>query len=238
MDLNNTFGVITRMQPMELKSIKDAIGLFFQPGEVFELRIPKAGRMGTVSGYFNDPEAFAEAAAHYNGKAPGIYFSLNPVNPALQARASNRVNERATHTTGDADILCRSWLPIDIDPLRPAGISSTEEEHELALERARAIREQLRKRGWPEPILASSGNGAHLLYRVDLPNDGRSQELIKKVLDALDFHFSDDRVLVDTGVHNAARIWKVYGSLSCKGDNLPERPHRQARILGGPGYGI
>jgi len=220
------------------KKIQNSINQFFTEGDVWELRIPKAGKAGTVSGYFNDPEAFTKAAVHYSGKAPGVYFTLNPVRPDLLARAQNRVVERAAHTTGDVDILCRRWLPIDIDPVRPAGISSTAEEHELALERARTIREQLRQRGWPEPILASSGNGAHLLYRVDLSNDSHSQELVKKVLEALDFHFSDDRVLIDTGVHNAARIWKAYGTLSCKGENTTERPHRPARILGGPGYGI
>ncbi len=220
------------------KKVLNSIKLFFTEGDVWELRIPKAGKAGTVSGYFNDFEAFARAAVYYSGKVPGVYFTLNPVRPDLLARANNRVIERAAQTTSDADILNRRWLPVDIDPLRPAGISSTAAEHELALERARAIREQLRQQGWPEPILASSGNGAHLLYRVDLPNDRVSQELVRKVLEALDFHFSDDQVSIDTGVHNAGRIWKAYGTLSCKGENLPERPHRPARILGGPGYGV
>jgi hypothetical protein len=39
---------------------------------------------------------------------------------------------------------------------------------------------------------------------------------------------------VDTAVHNPARIWKLYGTLSAKGDNTPERPHRMARILEAP----
>ena len=220
------------------RKVLNAIKLFFTESDVWELRIPKAGKAGTVSGYFNDPEAFARAAASYSGKVPGVYFTINPVRPDLLARANNRVIERASHTTSDANILCRRWFPIDIDPVRPAGISSSDAEHELVLERARAIREQLRQRGWSAPILASSGNGAHLLYRIDMPNDHRCQELVRKVLEALDSHFSDDRASIDKSVYNAARIWKTYGTMSCKGENLPERPHRQARILGGPGYGI
>src|SRR5262249_8541637 len=35
-------------------------------------------------------------------------------------------------------------------------------------------------------------------------------------------------------VFNAARIWKVYGTMACKGDNLPERPHRLSRLLAVP----
>ena len=51
------------------------------------------------------------------------------------------------------------------------GISSSDDEHTAALERAMAIRDELSKRGWPEPIFADSGNGGHLLYQVDLPRD-------------------------------------------------------------------
>lgn len=34
--------------------------------------------------------------------------------------------------------------------------------------------------------------------------------------------------------YNAARIWKLYGTLACKGDNIPARPHRIAEILETP----
>ncbi len=214
-----------------IEKMKATIRIFFQPGEVWEMRIPKAGRAGTVSGYFNNPEPFVKAVQIYNGKVPGIYFTLNPVKPALLARANNKVFERAAQTTSDHDIVTRRWLPVDIDPVRPAGISSTEEEHELALEKGREIRKQLKAEGWPEPIFASSGNGAHLLYPIDLPNDDKSRELVKTCLEALAFRFSDDKVNIDTSVFNAARIWKVYGTMSCKSENLPERPHRQAEIL-------
>ncbi len=36
---------------------------------------------------------------------------------------------------------------------------------------------------------------------------------------------------MDTSVGNAARIWKTYGTVSRKGDDTPERPHRLARVL-------
>ena len=43
--------------------------------------------------------------------------------------------------------------------------------------------------------------------------------------------FNGNGVTFDTSVHNPARIWKFYGTLACKGDSLPDRPHRLARIL-------
>jgi hypothetical protein len=53
-------------------------------------------------------------------------------------------------------------------------------------------------------------------------------------LEAVALYHSDDVVRVDVTTFNAARIWKVYGTLACKGDNLPERPYRLARLLDVP----
>jgi hypothetical protein len=92
----------------------------------------------------------------------------------------------------------------------------------------------LRSEGWPKPLAADSGNGAHLLYRIALPNDAESAELLKRCLHALALRFGDDLVSVDETVFNAARIWKVYGTIACKRDNTPERPHRQAKLLRAP----
>ena len=152
----------------DVAEIQRALDLLLEPGQVVEIRIPNTNH-ATVSGYFTDFDKLAQAAAANSGKAPGVYLTLNPVNPDLLARANNRVKGYSKETTADRDILKRRWLPIDFDAVRPAGISSTDAEHELALDRARTCREWLGSQGWMEPIFADSGNGAHLLYRVDLP---------------------------------------------------------------------
>ena len=81
------------------------------------------------------------------------------------------------------------------------------------------------------PVYADSGNGGHLLYRLDIPNDPASTDLVKHCLHALGLLFSDDQVIVDPSTYNASRIWKVYGTLAAKGDNTPARPHRLAKLL-------
>ena len=100
------------------------------------------------------------------------------------------------------------------------------------LSRAIAIRSWLRELGWPDPLYADSGNGGHLLYRVNLPRD--DEGLLQRVLKAIAAKHDDSVVEVDLGVHNAARISKLYGTLACKGDNMPERPHRMARLIETP----
>jgi len=208
-----------------------------EPGQVCELRAldavtPGWRRPHTVAGYFDDPAKLAAAAAGI--QARGIYVTLNPVQPALLARAHNRVKDLGAGdtATGDADIVARRWLPVDCDAVRPTGISATDAEHALALARACAIQEHLRELGWPDPLLADSGNGGHLLYRVDLPaaDDG----LVARVLRGLAFLFDDAQAIVDQTVANPARIWKLYGTVARKGDDTPERPHRLARLLEAP----
>ena len=91
------------------------------------------------------------------------------------------------------------------------------------------------QRACQEPILADSGNGGmHLVYGLDLPNDDPSRLLVENFLKAVAERFSDDKVNVDVSVFNAARISKVYGTMACKGDDIPERPHRLSRILEAP----
>jgi hypothetical protein len=214
-----------------------ALDLLAEPGQVIELRLLDVQAQGqrfpaTMSGYFDDFKVLANAAAKHAVAAKGVYVTLNPVNPSLLARASNRLRTvgKKDPLTSDADIVTRRWLPIDLDPVRPSGISSTDKEHSLAIERAFQIREELRQDGWPTPIVGDSGNGAHLLYRVELPSN--DDELVKRCLQALARRFDDDRVKIDQKVFNPSRIWKLYGTVSRKGDSVAERPHRLARVLG------
>jgi hypothetical protein len=140
----------------------------------------------------------------------------------------------AETTTSDADILALRWLPVDLDAKRPAGISSTDGEHEAAITKAREIRRWLiEEQHWPAGafVLADSGNGSHLNVKIDLPNLPENVTVIRSCLETLDFLFSDEVVQVDTTSQNPARIWKLYGTTARKGDSTAERPHRLARLL-------
>lgn len=234
---------MTTIAPTKPKSLFDteavvnALRLLIAPGDVTELRILDATVNGerwanTQSGYFDHPQALA-AALQSVKSAKGIYFVLNAVDPALLARAVNRIRRTPKgESTSDTNIVRRQWLPIDVDAQRPSGISATDAEHEAALERARSIRPFLTANGWPDPIAADSGNGAHLLYRIDLPADDGG--IVRRCLAALAKRFDDDSVKVDQSVFNPARIWKLYGTLACKGDDTADRPHRMARVLSRP----
>ena len=222
----------------DANEITHALRLWFQAGDVFEVRVLDAvsadyRREHIESGYFDYehisavPEALKRLLSFR-----GVYVTVNPVNPDLLARAVNRLRPAGRNpTTADTDIVRRRWLLIDCDPRRASGVSSSNAEHESALAKAREIRDGLSSLGWPDPIMTDSGNGAQLMYRIDLPaTDGG---LVQKCTNAFALA-SDDAVSIDTSVHNPARIWRLPGTMNCKGDSIPERPHRMARILEEP----
>jgi len=201
-----------------------ALDVLTMPGTEVELRAIDVQRHAGEKPYpvvrrFTDMQALANEALALDSYAKGIYVTLNPMKEGTAGNAQ------------DSDIAARRWLPVDVDPKRPANTAASDEEHEGASRRAGEIRTFLTGLGWPEPVEADSGNGAHLLYRVDLPNDDDSRKLVQAGLKTLDVGFSGDGQNVDTGVHNAARIWKLYGTVARKGDNTPERPHRMAQVL-------
>lgn len=222
---------------MNPDEITKALDILVEPEQVFEIRIlePKRGNRYTprvIYGYFNDPAKVPDALAGLRlTGSKGVYVTLNPVNPALLARSQNRFTEaKDSHTTADKDITSRRWLLVDCDPQRPAGISASDEEKAKAHEQARAVYTHLKEDGWPEPVAADSGNGYHLLYRLDLPSES---DRVQKCLEALHQRFSTDEVSIDTSVFNPARICKLYGTKAEKGDDCPElgRTHRLSKLL-------
>ncbi len=217
--------------PGSLDVHKTGVLLLEDPGAVVELRaleVEGERGKGVLSGYFNDVDALAAAVHELDGKAKGIFVTFNPVNTALLARANNRI-KKATSTTSDADVTARAWLLVDIDPTRPSGISSTDSEKADAEAVMKNVGRHLRQFGFPAPVVGDSGNGFHLLYRLDLPADDGG--LVSRCLHALAFRFDTDAATIDQSVSNPARMTKLYGTLVRKGDATADRPHRRSRLL-------
>jgi hypothetical protein len=233
-----------KLSPAEqVKLVADNLRVFIAPGQVTELRALKVrrpkryGRPTTESGFFDYDhlDDMAKAALDVTPHAQGVYFVLNPINPQLLYRRGNRIEVADEgEPTADRDIICRRWLLVDADPSRDSKISSTEEEKAAAWETISAVRAFLDSRGWPTAAVGDSGNGYHLLYRIDLPADDGG--IVQRVLQALAQQFDTDAVKIDQSVFNPSRICKLPGTLARKGDNRSPRPHRRAKLLEVPGH--
>ncbi len=196
--------------------------------EIRAIGVPqRRGKPAVWSGYFTDYSLAAAAAKECEeAKAAGVYVTLNTIHEGLIARAPNCLEKYPAHSTTDSEVLKHRWLLIDVDPIRPSGISSTDTE--LAL--AKAVRNEIASwliEQFPEHtvIRAASGNGYHALMRSALGPDDK-----KELLQTIDGLFGHELVKIDTSVTKPAQLTKLYGTWARKGYDVADRPHRQSFI--------
>lgn len=213
---------------MDERQIRYTFELLKKPEDVIEVRCITS--RSNYSGYFKNVDNIIKELPRYsNGN---VYFVLNKISDGCYSREQHETFvEKAKNTTSDGDISLREWLLIDVDPKRPSGVSSTNEEKNNAKLVINNVFSFLRDIGFAEPIVCDSGNGFHLLYKIALENTEANKLLMQTVLQVLDLYFSNGKCDIDKTVFNASRITKLYGTDSKKGNNTDDRPHRQSSIL-------
>ena len=205
--------------------------VFKHGSELTEVRILDGSR--TYSGYFKDVEALIRAIEPYDGYPHAqMYFTLNHINDACYSRCPEKIIQiKREPTTGDLDIDGRTHVLIDLDPKRPAGVSSSDQELEYAHLRAVKVYRYLLEQGFNEPVICKSGNGYHIIIPCKIGISEESTLTIKMFIQVLSMLFSDDKVDIDEKVFNPSRICKLYGVTARKGENTKERPWRQSQII-------
>ncbi len=217
---------------MSYETILTTLRTMFDEGadlvEVRALKVPHNRRKVTCSGYFKDFSKAAEAAVELDEKeASGVYVNLNQLHSGCYARSPDQLTYSPEFAASDRDIIARKWILFDFDPIRPAGVSSTDSELQYAYMQALEFVEDYVRPQQREFILACSGNGYHVLMRAE-PDWGTDD--CRRLLHDLSIRFSDDRIELDTSVYNPARITKLYGTTARKGHATNDRPHRRSRI--------
>lgn len=226
-------------------------------GELYGLRVlyGRGDKKTSFEGVFTDPAQLVEAALRADRRArdvyvvgedkgaktpAGVYIIPNPVKASLAARSAvGELAQIGSDGIKDGEVLRRRALLLDFDSCKDGGvrgISATEGELRGAMGVALAAASLLRDRGWAEPIITSSGNGAHLVYRLDEPNDEATHGLVRGVILTLRAIFADRQGTadIDDAVHNASRLWRMPGTTARKGKDAPDRPHRTAKVLSIP----
>lgn len=206
--------------------------IFHNEGDLEEIRIHGIGSFN-ASGYFRDIESIINAIQKYYAQDNAqIYFVLNKIDDECDKRAQkDKIINYVKPTTSNADIVGRKWILIDFDPKRKTGTSSSREELLKARDAARKAYDFLVDQGLNPPVVAMSGNGYHLLERVQLSNTENNLKLVNRFLKTMAMLFQTDDVDVDLKVGNAARICKLYGTWAKKGANTEERPWRMSKII-------
>lgn len=216
--------------------IRKTISLLKPDGRLFEVRIIYDSR-ATYSGYFKSAddliEAFQRDIREYANC--NIYITLNYLNDECYSRLQrNKFLQKTKATTSDNDVQGYEWLFIDVDPHRSTEVSSSEEQVGQAKEIGNKVYTFMKNIGFYDPVFGFSGNGVHLLYRVNMRNSPENIALIKSCLQVLDMFFSTDAVQIDLKNFNPGRVCKLYGTEAQKGANTEERPHRMSKVIGNP----
>lgn len=214
--------------------IRKTISLLKPDGRLFEVRIIYDSR-ATYSGYFKSADdliaAFQRDIREYANC--NIYITLNYLNDECYSRLQrNKFLQKTKATTSDNDVQGYEWLFIDVDPHRSTEVSSSEEQVGQAKEIGNKVYGFMKNIGFYDPVFGFSGNGVHLLYRVNMRNSPENIALIKSCLQVLDMFFSTDSVQIDLKNFNPGRVCKLYGTEAQKGANTEERPHRMSKVIG------
>lgn len=215
------------------QELTKAVSVLKPEHQLFEIRILGADKRN-LSGYFTDSKTLLSALDTVDLRGKNIYITLNRLNEALYSRDQHDRFLLGATATSDTEVDRYEWMFIDLDPKRLAGVSSSAEELKAAEELKNKVRDHLHGLGFFDPIEAISGNGYHLLYRIDLPCDQDHVQLINDCLGTVADLFNTDKVKIDTVNYNPSRICKLYGTIAQKGANTDKRPHRMSRLLSLP----
>lgn len=126
-------------------------------------------------------------------------------------------------------------LIIDLDPVRPAGTVSLQEELDAACTVAHKIYDQVIYPFFKTGLIFLSGNGYHVWAPIDLEVNQESIAVVSDFLETIKKIYQTDRVEVDTCFKNAAQLTTLYGTVKKKSlyrNVLPGTTleHRQSRI--------
>jgi len=148
------------------------------------------------------------------------------------------INERSTQGTTSKEVISVKTIVIDLDPVRinaplDKKDASTEEELKETEKVADNIIKDLIEMGFNAPIKCLSGNGVQLWFsfpKIEI-NDTNRQEIENKVklfTNNIKTKYETKQIKIDR-IGDLARVIKVMGTLSIKGNNTTERPYRLAK---------
>jgi hypothetical protein len=173
-----------------------------------------------ASGFFKEEDAFVKCCRQWDGKA-NIYAGRNPRPFDFAENLGLEIDRLYTDRKSRASDRSIGWLTamvLDIDPIRPKGESSTDEQHEEALAFAEMIAKDV------GGSVDDSGNGSYVWVLINpIRINNENMETIKAKCKAWEAQIRDRYQTEDCGmkidpVFELSRILKVAGTLSVKGE--------------------
>lgn len=205
-------------------AINNTLALLFEPGHV--IGVSGIRLNDTMSKkFFTDIDQAAAVIekADRSGKFKGIYLSL-------QVLKAGSTSDRRR------DVASYVHLMIDFDRNVKDGNASDDER--CAIEKV-----MLEAKEWlsgilgSEPLVADTGNGFHLIFKLQpFAADERAMALLKECILAVKTRFEKPGVNleIDASVAEPEQLTRCYGTWNRKYPETPGRPQRQSKVLSAP----
>jgi hypothetical protein len=214
----------TMMNASVNDDLKNAVKALFTKGDIVEVRAWDKSH-AVFTGRYNYGKTLIEMLELFDGDGEcDVYYVLNPVGD----KHGTRPMSGGGLCTWEADVPWRRRFLLDFDPKRDNKIA-TNEQWDDAYDTAFRAMTWLKSYGYKGIVMASSGNGCHLLVPCELPNDAASKELVRKVQRAVSDKFSTETVECEC-FPDANRLVRAYGSTNKKGDETDTMRHRQSML--------
>lgn len=211
------------MNYVDPEPIKTALMPLYKKGDLIEVRAWDK-QHNVYTGRYTRCKKLLEDIKLLNEDCD-VYCVLNPVGDKHGLRDLSR----GGLCTWEQDVPWRRLFLLDFDPKRECKIA-TPEQFIAAFDAACKAKTWLESFGFKGIILASSGNGCHLLVPCELPNDAEGKEIVRKVQRIVANRFSTADVECEC-FPDANRLVRAYGTLNRKGTETVDLKHRQSEIL-------
>jgi len=222
---------------IDIQELKKTLEVFQTSNGLHEIEIINMlNKSDNYSGIYDDVELLCNDIQRFDSGNYNLYFRINELKDAVKGKMQYNKFVRGAKGATDTDIKHRDWLFLDFDPIREGGvkdIAATEEEMEKSHLVAVSCFRYLRGLGFPDPVVCKSGNGWHILYRLNKvqENGEETKNIFRDFLSYLSLQFTTKDVDLDLKNINASRLTKLYCTTSRKGANIIERPHRKSEII-------
>lgn len=175
--------------------------------------------------FYDDKKTFLNEVAVFNSKGFTCYAGIQPRKKELMKNGKSGDND---------DVISLRLLYMDLDPVRPKGKNSTDEEKAVCQKIAENISNQISNgHGFHKPVMTDSGNGNWLLFEIpeiEITDENRAeiQERLKIWGRKAAERFKTDGIDIDS-VWDLRRVTKIPGT---KIFNKPDEADRPQRISG------
>ncbi len=202
---------------------KTALTALYKKGDIIEVRAWDK-QHNVYTGRYTRSRKLMEDIKLWNEECD-VYYVLNPVGDKHGLRDLSR----GGLCTWEQDVPWRRRFLLDFDPKRDSKIA-THGQWTASFNAAYEAKVWLDSFGFKSIVLASSGNGCHLLVPCELPNDSEGKEIVRKVQRIVADKFSTPDVECEC-FPDANRLVRAYGTVNMKGTETETLKYRKSEIL-------